>query len=87
MPWPNSAKRPHPALGQDTLQRCSRVLGPERPIALYLDQVARNGHPVLSDDSVAGRPSRPLCTWTYGTCAPRRVSKFAPTTDTALRLV
>jgi len=28
------------ALGEDTLARCRRVLGPDHPIALYLTRVA-----------------------------------------------
>jgi hypothetical protein len=29
---------PARALGEDTLQRCGRVLGPDNPITLYLTQ-------------------------------------------------
>jgi hypothetical protein len=31
------------ALGEDTLQRCHRTLGPDHPITLYLTQVAGIG--------------------------------------------
>jgi ABC-type arginine/histidine transport system permease subunit len=48
------------ALGEDTLQRCRRVLGPDHSITLYLTQVASIGHLVLGDEAVADRHSRPL---------------------------
>jgi hypothetical protein len=48
------------ALGQDTLHRCRRALGPDHPITLYLTQYARGGHPMLGGDGAADRPSRPL---------------------------
>jgi hypothetical protein len=32
-------------LGEDTLPRCRRVLGPDHPITLYLTQDAGIGHP------------------------------------------
>jgi hypothetical protein len=51
---------PARALGQDTLQRSRRVLGPNHPITLYLIQVAGIGHLVLDDEIVGDRHSRPL---------------------------
>jgi hypothetical protein len=51
---------PARALGEDTLQRSRRVLGPDHPITLYLAQVAGIGHLVLGDDAVGDRHSRPL---------------------------
>ncbi len=48
------------ALGQDTLQRSRRVLGPDHLIKLYLTQDADIGHLVLGDEAVGDRHSRPL---------------------------
>jgi hypothetical protein len=48
------------ALGQDTVERCRRVLGPDHPITRYLAQVAGIGHLVLGDHDVGDRRSRPL---------------------------
>jgi hypothetical protein len=47
------------ALGQDTLQRCHRVLGPEHPITLYLTQVADIDRRT-SGNAAADSPNRPL---------------------------
>jgi hypothetical protein len=46
--------------GEDTLQRCRRMLGPDHPITLYLTQVASGGHPLPGGDAAAERSSRPL---------------------------
>jgi hypothetical protein len=46
-------------LGEDTLQRCRRVLGPDQPSTLYLAQVVGIGHLVHGDDAVGDRHSRP----------------------------
>jgi hypothetical protein len=40
-------------LGQTTLQRCRRVLGPEHPITICVAQDANMGHLVLGDDAAA----------------------------------
>jgi hypothetical protein len=51
---------PARALGQDTLQRCRRVLGPDHPITLYLTQDGSIGHLMLGGDAAADGRSRPL---------------------------
>jgi hypothetical protein len=51
---------PARTLGEDTLQRCRQVLGPEHLIPLYLAQAAGGGPSMLGDDSSANRPCRPL---------------------------
>jgi hypothetical protein len=51
---------PGRVLGQDTLQRCRRALGPDHPITLYLTQNASIGHLRLGGDAAADSPSRPL---------------------------
>ena len=48
------------ALGEDTLQRSRRVLGPDNPIASYLTQAASGGHPMPGGDAAADRPNPPL---------------------------
>ena len=48
------------ALGEDTLQRSRRALGPDHPITLYLSQDTGIGHLVLGDEAVGDRHSRPL---------------------------
>ena len=40
---------PARALGEDTLQRCRRVLGPDHPITQYLTQAASSGHLLLDE--------------------------------------
>jgi hypothetical protein len=40
-------------LGQTTLQRCRRVLGPEHPITICVAQDANMGPLVLGDDAAA----------------------------------
>jgi hypothetical protein len=47
------------ALGEDTLQRSRRVLGPDSPIASYLTQAASGGHPMPGGDAGADRPDPP----------------------------
>jgi tetratricopeptide repeat protein len=51
---------PARTLGEDTLQRSRRVLGPDHPITRYLAQDAGIGHVVLGDDAVGDHHSRPL---------------------------
>ena len=51
---------PARALGEDTVERCRRVLGPEHPVTLFLTQATRIGHPTPGGDAAADRPSRPL---------------------------
>jgi hypothetical protein len=50
---------PARALGQDTLRRCNRVLGPDHPLRLYLTQAASGSHPMPGGDTAADRPDRP----------------------------
>jgi hypothetical protein len=52
---------PGRALGEDTLQRCRRVLGPDHPITLYLAQVAVTAAPLLGDDAAEDDQSPPRC--------------------------
>jgi hypothetical protein len=40
---------PARSLGQDTLQRCRQVLGPDHPITQYLTHAASNGHLLLGE--------------------------------------
>jgi hypothetical protein len=54
------AAKPARALGEDTLQRSRRVLGPDHPITLFLTQTASSGHLQLGGDAAADGPSRPL---------------------------
>ena len=53
---------PARALGQDTLPRCRRVLGPEHPITQNLTQGMRTGHllPLPEEGAAEDHPSRPL---------------------------
>jgi hypothetical protein len=53
------ATEPARILGEDTLQRCRRALGPDHPIALYLTQDA-SGHLLRGADAAADLRSRPL---------------------------
>jgi hypothetical protein len=69
---------PARTLGQDTLQRCHRVLGTEHPTTWHLTRATSSGHPLISDDAVAGHPDDPFSTWTYGTRAPRRENGEPP---------
>ena len=50
---------PARALGQETLQRSLRVLGPDHPITLYLMQAASSSHPMPGGDAATDGPSRP----------------------------
>jgi tetratricopeptide repeat protein len=47
-------------LGEDTLRRSRRVLGPDHPITQYLTQAARSGQLLPDDDAAEDHPSRPL---------------------------
>jgi Tetratricopeptide repeat len=51
---------PARALGEDTLQRSRRVLGPGHPVTLYLTQAVSSGQLHLDDDAAQDHPSRPL---------------------------
>jgi len=44
-------------LGEDTLQRCRRVLGPDHPFTLYLARVPVTDYPPLGDDAAEDDPS------------------------------
>jgi hypothetical protein len=48
------------ALGEDTLQRSRRVLGPDHPIIQYLTEAAGISHPMPGSDAAADHPSGPL---------------------------
>ena len=50
---------PARALGEDTLQRSRRVLGPDHLITRYLARVAVTGRPLRGDEAVADGPSPP----------------------------
>jgi hypothetical protein len=52
--------KPARALGEDTLQRCRRVLGPDHPATQLLTQVAGIGHRMLEEEAAEDHPSRPL---------------------------
>jgi hypothetical protein len=47
------------ALGQETLQRRRRVLGPDHPSTLYMAQVAATDPPPLGDEAAEDDPSPP----------------------------
>jgi Tetratricopeptide repeat len=47
-------------LGEDTLRRSRRALGPDHPIMLYLTQAAGRGYLRLGGDAAADGPSGPL---------------------------
>jgi hypothetical protein len=46
-------------LGEDTLQRCRRVLGPDHPVTQYLTRAASIGH-LPGDGALGDRGGRPL---------------------------
>jgi hypothetical protein len=52
---------PARALGEDTLQRCRRVLGPDHSITRHLAQVAVTDHPLPGDEVTADNQSPPRC--------------------------
>ncbi len=48
---------PARVLGEDTLQRCRGVLGPDHLITRYLARVAVTDHPPLEDETAEDDPS------------------------------
>ena len=51
---------PARALGEDTLGRCRRVLGPDHAITLNLTRAASTGQLLLGDEAIGDHHSRPL---------------------------